>query len=128
MKIPHTLLNVFLTTGVISFSGSALVGLLVVQPASAQAVDNSSQNKGQLNTADKQSNAASDRRTAAQVRKALIADKDLSTYAHNVKVLVADGTVTLKGPVKSDDEKQKVATDAASVVAADKISNQLTVK
>ena len=40
-------------------------------------------------------------RTTAQVRKAIIADKDLSTYAHNVKIITKDGTVTLKGPVKS---------------------------
>jgi hyperosmotically inducible protein len=91
-------------------------------------VDNSAQNKSQIATADSQSNAKENRLTAAQVRKAIIADKDLSMYAHNVKILVADGTVTLKGPVKSDDEKQKVAADAASIVSADKVSNQLTVK
>ncbi len=123
MKMPHMLLKTSLALAIF-----VSIGPLPVSRAAAQAVDNSAQNKGQLNTADKQSNAASDRRTAAQVRKALIADKGLSTYAHNVKVLVADGTVTLKGPVKSDDEKQKVAADAASVVSADKIANQLTVK
>ena len=39
-----------------------------------------------------------------------------------------NGAVTLKGPVKSDEEKQKIASDAASVVSADKITNKLTVK
>jgi osmotically-inducible protein OsmY len=57
-----------------------------------------------------------------------MADKSLSTYAHNVKILTVDGAVTLKGPVQSDDEKQKVATEAASVVPAEKITNELTVK
>lgn len=98
------------------------------QPQTSQAPDNSAQNKNQSATADTQSNAQSDRTTAAQVRKAIVADKQLSTYAHNVKVLVANGAVTLKGPVKSDDEKQKVAADATSVVAADKIDNQITVQ
>ena len=102
-------------------------------PAHAQSSaqpDNSAQNKNQnpSGTADNQSNAAADRQTTAQVRKAIIADKDLSTYAHNVKIITKDGMVTLKGPVKSDDEKQKVVNDAAGVVSADKVVNELTVK
>jgi hyperosmotically inducible protein len=101
-------------------------------PVSAQqtAPDNSKQNANQSHdkTADKQPNAQSDRQTAAHVRKAIVADKSLSTYAHNVKVLVVGGQVTLKGPVQSEDEKSKVAADAATVVSADSISNQLTVK
>jgi hyperosmotically inducible protein len=92
------------------------------------APDNSAQNKNQPTTADKQSNAKSDRMMTAQIRKAIIADKGLSTYAHNVKIVVANGSVTLTGPVRSDDEKQKVATDAASVVSSGNIANQLTVK
>jgi hyperosmotically inducible periplasmic protein len=92
------------------------------------APDNSVQNKNQATTADQQTNAKSDRMMAAQIRKAIIADKGLSTYAHNVKVVVLNGNVTLTGPVKSDDEKQKVATDTASVVSASNIANQLTVK
>lgn len=96
--------------------------------AKAQAPDNSKQNQAQATTAQSQSNATSDRQITADVRKALIADKKLSIYAHNVKIITQAGQVTLKGPVKSEDEKQQVATDAANVVSADKISNQLTVK
>ena len=44
---------------------------------------------------------------AARVHKAIIADKGLSTYAHNVTIIVLKGTVTLKGPAKSNEEKQK---------------------
>ena len=94
----------------------------------AQQPDNTAQNKNQSPTAVNQGNAQNDRVLAQQVRKAIVADKDLSTYAHNVKVIVADGQVTLKGPVKSDDEKRKVVADASSIAGADKIANQLTVK
>jgi hyperosmotically inducible periplasmic protein len=91
--------------------------------------DNSKQNKAQQPTADTQAHGGtSDRQTTAQIRKAIIADKSLSTYAHNVKVVTVNGAVTLKGPVSSDDEKQKVASVAASVVSADKVTNDLTVK
>jgi hyperosmotically inducible protein len=96
--------------------------------ATAQQPDNSVQNKNQSPTADNQSNAKSDRLLTQQIRKAIIADKTLSTYAHNVKIIVANGSVTLKGPVKSDDEKQKVMSDASSVNGAGNISDQLTVK
>jgi hyperosmotically inducible protein len=93
-----------------------------------QAPDNSSQNQAQMPTAEKQSNAKTDRDITAKVRKEIMSDKDLSTYAHNVKVITANGAVTLKGPVKSEDEKAKIAELAAKVVPADKITNELTVK
>jgi osmotically-inducible protein OsmY len=113
----------------LSLAGIALALTLSAGPLTrAQQPDNSVQNKGQSPTADNQPNTKNDRMLAQQVRKAIIADKDLSTYAHNVKVVAMNGSVTLKGPVKSDEEKQKVASDVASVVSADKIANQLTVK
>ena len=102
----------------------ALVASIGIQTAP----DNSAQNKEQGLTAGKQSNTKADRETTANIRKAIMADKDLSTYAHNVKVITINGAVTLKGPVKSEGEKQKIASDAASVVSADKITNDLTVK
>ncbi|MBB5060624.1 osmotically-inducible protein OsmY [Granulicella aggregans] len=92
------------------------------------AVDDSVHNKGQKTTADSQSNAKSDRLTTAKVRRAIIADKGLSMYAHNVKIITLNGAVTLKGPVKSEEEKQKVAADAAGATSADAITNQLTIK
>jgi len=109
--------------------GGVMLGLPAQSQSSAKP-DNSAQNKNQnpSGTADNQPNATTDRQTTANVRKAIIADKDLSMYAHNVKIITKDGTVTLKGPVKSDDEKQKVVSDAASVVSADKVVDQLTVK
>jgi hyperosmotically inducible protein len=56
-----------------------------------------------------------------------MADKDLSTYAHNVKVITSNGRVTLKGPVDSEEEKNKVFADATSATSG-KVINQLTVK
>ncbi|HUD22814.1 MAG TPA: BON domain-containing protein [Acidobacteriaceae bacterium] len=113
----------------LSLAGIALAVILSTGPFTrAQQPDNSVQNKDHSTTADNQPNAKNDRLLVQQVRKAIVADKDLSTYAHNVKVVVMNGSVTLKGPVKSDEEKQKVASDAASVVSADNIANQLTVK
>jgi osmotically-inducible protein OsmY len=93
-----------------------------------QAPDNSSQNKEHLETADNQASSRMDRQITAKIRKAIVGDKDLSTYAHNVKVITLNGQVTLKGPVQTEEEKQKVVSLAASVVPPDKVLNQLTVK
>lgn len=99
------------------------------QTGTAQtAPDNSNQNKNQNPTADNQSNAQSDRMTTAKIRKAITADKTLSTYAHNVKIITLNGAVTLKGPVTSDEEKQKIAAMAANIVSANKVTDELTVK
>lgn len=92
------------------------------------APDNSGQNKRQTSTADNQPNAKGDRLTTARVRKAIMKDKDLSTYGHNVKIITMNGTVTLKGPVKSEEEKQKVVSDVAGVVSPDKITDALTIR
>ena len=101
---------------------------LAQTPPAQTAPDNSKQNQDQAKTADDQANTKSDRDTTAQIRKSIMADKDLSTYAHNVKVITKNGTVTLKGPVKSEDEKQKLISYASSVVSAGKVTDQLAVK
>lgn len=107
---------------------ASVIFLTCTAALSAQAPDNSANNKQQSVTADQQSNAASDRAITQKIRKALVADKSLSTYAHNVKIITTNGMVTLKGPVTSEDEKQKVASTAAGVVDSSKIDNRLTVK
>lgn len=109
---------------------AAVLGGCLFAPeiSSAQGVDNTAQNKGSQATADNQSNAKADRMMTAQIRRAIIKDKSLSLDGHNVKIIVQNGTVTLKGPVASEQEKEKILQDAASVTSSDKIADQLTVK
>lgn len=97
-------------------------------PPSSTAPDNSAHNKTQSKTADNQNDNTSDRTITQKIRRSITADKSLSTYAHNVKIITQDGQVTLKGPVQSEDEKQRIASKAAGVVGAEKVTNQLTVK
>src|SRR3982074_986186 len=66
-------------------------------------------------TADQQKQNAGDLDLARKIRQSLTKDKTLSTYAHNVKVIAVDGQVTLKGPVRSDDEKRSVEAKAVEV-------------
>src|ERR1700722_9934839 len=67
------------------------------------APDNSKNNKDHAQTAESQSNAKADRQITANVCKAILADKDFSTYPHNIKIITLNGAGTLKGPVKSED-------------------------
>ena len=112
------------------FAGAPMALQAQEQSASpaASAPDNSAQNKGQQMTADQQGSHASDREITMKIRRSIVADKTLSTYGHNVKIITKNGMVTLKGPVHSDEERQTIAAKAADVVGQDKVSNQLTVK
>jgi osmotically-inducible protein OsmY len=80
-------------------------------------------------TADQQKVNATDRDLTARIRKAVVADKSLSTYAHNVKIVSQNGTVTLKGPVKSETEVNTIVSKATEIAGSSyKVDNQLSVK
>jgi hyperosmotically inducible protein len=111
--------------------GSAGVGLAQDANGQGSPADNTKVNQRDKDqaqpTADQQKETKSDREIARQIRRAIVKDKSLSTYAHNVKVIVQDGAVTLKGPVRSDEEKRAVEAKAAQVAGADKVTDQIDV-
>jgi osmotically-inducible protein OsmY len=97
--------------------------------SSTPAPDNTANNKQHAMTADNQTNAVADRETARRIRKSVIADKSLSIYAHNVKIIVLNGAVTLKGPVHSENEKKRIGDLATEIVGSpDKVTNDISVK
>jgi osmotically-inducible protein OsmY len=96
-------------------------------PADNTKVNQRDQNANEP-TADQQKDNRSDRDITQQIRQSIVKDKSLSTYAHNVKVITQNGQVTLKGPVRSDDEKQAVEAKAAEIAGQGKVTNQLDVK
>lgn len=63
----------------------------------------------------------------ADIRKRVVATK-MSVDAQNVKIITQDGKVTLRGPVKSEEEKQSIEEMAVAVVGADNVDSQLEVK
>jgi hyperosmotically inducible protein len=101
-------------------------------PSNTPQADNTKMNQRDRNanepTADQQKSNRSDRDITQQVRKAIMADKSLSSYAHNVKVITQNGMVTLKGPVRSEEEKKAIEAKAAEVAGSDKITNEMDVK
>jgi len=94
---------------------------------SAPAGDNTKVNKDHAVTADQQKMNTQDRDLTRQIRKAIIADKTLSTYGHNVKIITVHGSVTLRGPVRSDDEKASIESKAKAVTGVSDVKNELTV-
>lgn len=79
-------------------------------------------------TADSQKENQSDRDITQQIRQAIVQDKALSTYAHNVKIITQNGMVTLKGPVRSEEEKSSIEAKAVAVAGDGKVTNQLDIK
>jgi|SRR6516164_8940992 osmotically-inducible protein OsmY len=78
-------------------------------------------------TADQQKQNLTDRTLTQQIRKAVMKDKSLSTYAHNVKIVSQNGVVTLKGPVRSDEEKRNVEAKAAEIAGRDNVRSEMSV-
>ena|SRR5882757_6900435 len=83
---------------------------------------------GETKTSGDQSNSPADLKTTQAIRQALMKDGELSTTAKNIKVITAKGHVTLRGPVKSAQEKAKIDQLAKSAAGAAKIENQLEVQ
>ena len=115
--------------GILAFSASLIAAPVPTHPGAQQAAqDNTRQNKDQAPpTADQQKENASDLATTQQIRKAIHDDKNLSTYAHNVKIITQDGKVTLRGPVRSEDEKNNLQAKAANVAGQENVTNELKV-
>lgn len=115
---------------VLPLSFVALCLSLMATPASrAQAADNTKKNQEQAApNADQQKMNSSDRAITQKIRKAIHEDKNLSSYAHNVKVITQDGKVTLRGPVRSEDEKDNIQAKAVAVAGEENVTNQLEIQ
>ncbi len=80
-------------------------------------------------TADQQKSNISDRDLTKKIRQSIVGDKSLSTYAHNVKVISQNGVVTLKGPVRSEEEKKAIESKAMDIVGSGgKVNDEMSVK
>jgi osmotically-inducible protein OsmY len=102
------------------------------QQTTVPPADNTKMNQRDRNsneaTADQQKANRSDRDITQQIRKSIAGDKSLSTNGHNVKVITQNGMVTLKGPVRSEEEKKAVEDKAAEVAGADKVTSEIDVQ
>jgi osmotically-inducible protein OsmY len=110
--------------------GASLMAMPVPRNQDNQqtAPDNTKKNKDQTSpTADQQKMNPADRAITQKIRKAVHDDTSLSTYAHNIKIIAQDGKVTLRGPVRSEDEKRNLQAKAVAVAGKENVTNQLEI-
>jgi hyperosmotically inducible periplasmic protein len=120
--------RLFLPLGLFVFCCLLVASVSIGYVAASQAPDNTSQNKDQTSpTADKQKMNASDREITQKIRKSVHQDSSLSTYAHNIKIITQNGKVTLRGPVRSDDEKANLQAKAIAVAGDGNVTNELEI-
>lgn len=75
-----------------------------------------------------QGSSEADRNTTAEIRKAIIAEKGFSINARNVKIITVNGQVTLRGPVKTPEERTRIEEIANRIASAASVNSQLEVK
>jgi hyperosmotically inducible protein len=110
-----------------------LTSMLVAPHVIAQTVapDNAKSNKVDASnataTAQAQTNNAADLDLTKRIRQSVMADKSLSTYAHNIKIVTVNGSVTLNGVVRSEAEKGAIEMKAANIAGKSKVTSDLKV-
>lgn len=109
-------------------AGCGAVNLKAQQTAPDNTKVNTRDRSKAAPTADQGKNNVSDRELMQKIRKSIMDDKSLSTYAHNVKVISQGGKVTLKGPVRSEEEKRTVEQKAAEVAGNGNVTDEITIK
>ena len=120
----------FLCTGLLLGSGAlALAQEPATQPIAPDNTKVNERDRSQNEpTADQQKENRSNRDITQQIRQSIVKDKSLSTYAHNVKIITQHGQVTLKGPVRSEDEKRAIEAKANEVAGDGKVTSELNIQ
>jgi osmotically-inducible protein OsmY len=97
--------------------------------ASAQSPDNSKANRRDEGkaTAEQQGNSAKDIEITKEIRREITSAESMSTYAKNIKIITKDGFVTLRGPVKTAEERTAIEQFAKRVAGDAKVKNELEV-
>jgi len=116
----------------ITLAGVTIMNLTAL--AADQKVDanntatNQRDRSGETKTSGDQSNTSADLQITQAIRRGLMKDDNLSSDAKNIKVITANGQVTLRGPVNNAREKTKVEQIAKSAAGDAQIVDQLDVK
>jgi osmotically-inducible protein OsmY len=79
-------------------------------------------------SSDEQAQSTKDRELARRLRRAVVSDKSLSTYAHNIRIVAQNGVLTLEGSVRSADEKNAIAAKATEIAGPKKVKDEMSVK
>jgi hyperosmotically inducible protein len=133
----HSMKSTFLTLVVLAFAGCD-EGKSTASKAAPAAPDGTAvkRDNTEVNVRDRtdaaktpidQNENQKDIDITANIRKRVV-DTKMSVNAQNIKIVTQDGKVTLRGPVKSDDEKAQIEKMAHDVAGAANVDNQLEVQ
>ena len=106
---------------------------LTAQASNRQATppDNTKTNKRDREqrqpTADQQNQNRPDREITRDIRRSITSDKGLSTYARNIKIITQNGNVTLRGPVRTEEEKRSIEAKANEVAGASHVKSEIEI-
>jgi len=108
-------------------SSLALTALLVAQQPDNTKTNKRDRDPGSLESTPQNATATKeDLETLRKIRRAVTSEKNLSTYAQNVKITVKNGVVTLRGPVRSTEERGRIE-ELAKANGAASVMNELEV-
>jgi len=83
--------------------------------------------KGAVTPLD-QGDSEVDRAITQKIRQAIVGVDGLSMNAKNVKIITNKNQVTLRGPVETDAERQRINAIASSIADVRRVDDQLEVK
>jgi hyperosmotically inducible protein len=100
-------------------------------PSATYEADNSRVNardrSGNTLTPTGQGSSEVDRKLTQQIRQAVVSDSSLSFTAKNVKIITLGGKVTLRGSVKTDQERLTIGATAKKIAGEAQVDNFLEV-
>jgi len=127
MRLTHIIKRTSVTLAGVSIMN--LTALAADQKVDANnTATNQRDRSGETKTSGDQSNTSADLQITQAIRRGLMKDDNLSSDAKNIKVITANGQVTLRGPVNNAREKTKVEQIAKSAAGDAQIVDQLDVK
>lgn len=81
----------------------------------------------EMNSQD-QGGSKADIQLTQKIRQEVVKIDSFSTDAKNVKIISLNGKVTLKGSVKSAEEKSKIEQIAMKIASKNKVSSEITIE
>lgn len=74
-----------------------------------------------------QTESEGDRTITKMIRQFVVNDSNFSSDAKNIKIITVRGVVTLRGPVKNEQEKAMIVQKAQTIAGANNINDQLDI-
>jgi len=121
------LLKSLLPVSLLLLGGVVLPGQEKKEPAADNTAVNKRDRTPDAVTADQQKMNKADQELTRKIRRAVVKESSLSTYARNVKIIARDGMVTVKGPVRSTHEKELIVSKAKEIAGAGNVTDELTI-